>query len=708
MNTNNSVSGGTVTGLVQAGVLNGGVQVFESPRLPVPHNLPPTTAHFVGRSDHLDRLTRLAGASGGSRICVVDGAPGVGKTTFAVRWGGSVRDLFPDGQVYVDLHGFDPRRPAVEAGAAVRMVLDALHVPARSIPPDPDGRGAYLRSVVDGRDLLLILDNVRDSEQVSPLLPGSPQCFTVVTARHRLDGLMIHHGAERLTLGPLAEPEAADLLTRYVGRDKVDAARSAVATAIAACAGHPLALSVVAARAAADPDLPLQAIVDELQDRHTGLDALRLTDAVDFRAVFELSYEHLSRPLAAAFRDLAVHKGTAIDVRAAAAVTAHDLPGARRVLDELVRRHLVDRVGGGRHALHGLTHVYGAEKSRTTDGTAHRDGAVRAWLNHQLHAAASADRLINPHRRAIPLEPCARPELLPSIADRAAALRWFAEEYDNVLAAIATATEVDLHPYTWQLAWVMSNFAYTGARWQDWISTHLDAVDAVRREGDRHVEVRLRQSLARAYCENGDYERSTAQFRAALDILDRLDDPPGRANAINGLSGVELRSGAFDKALDTALHALSLYAALDDDAGTASTYSLLGRASLAMGRLEEADRYHGLAHALYLRSGNSYGLAHVADCRAELALASGQVDRAALLLREAAEAHFTVGNRHHAARSCRKFTTLLGLPAPVALDRVIASLEADRVPTAREFTSLLDEVFGSSLNLSRDEPPAQP
>ncbi|NUT99374.1 MAG: tetratricopeptide repeat protein [Saccharothrix sp.] len=694
MSTNNSVSGGTVTGLVQAGVLNGGVQVFEAPRPPVPHTLPPTTAHFVGRADHLDRLTRLAGAAGGSRICVVDGAPGVGKTTFAVRWGGSARDLFPDGQVYVDLHGFDPRRPAVEPDAAVRMVLDALHVPTRSIPPDPDGRAAYLRSVVDGRDLLLILDDVRDSEQVRSLLPGSPRCFTVVTARHRLDGLVLHHGAARLTLGPLAESAAIDMLTRHVGRDRVEAERSAVARAITACAGHPLALSVVAARAAADPTEPLEAIVDVLEDRYAALDALRLPDAVDFRAVFDLSYEHLAVPLAAAFRDLALHTGTAIDVRTAAAITGHDVSGARRVLDELVRRHLVDRAGGG-HALHVLTHVYGAEKSRTTDAAAHRDGAVRAWLNHQLHAAASADRLINPHRRAIPLEPCARPELVPAFADRVAALGWFADEYDNVLAAIATATEGGVHPYTWQLAWVMSNFAYTGARWQDWISTHVDAVEAVRRSGDGHVEVRLRQSLARAYCENGDYERATAQFRAALDILDRIDDPAGRANAVNGLGGVQLRSGAFEQAFDTASHALSLYTALDDDAGTASTYSLLGRVSLMLGRLGEADRYHGRAHALYVRTGDFYGLAKVADCRAELALASGEVTRAALLLREAAQAHFGVGNRHHAALSCRRLATLLGTSA---VDRVIASLETDHVPTAGEFTGLLDEVFGPTVH----------
>ncbi len=702
VDTNNSISGGTVTGLVQAGVVNGGVHVFEEPRLPAPHNLPPTTAHFVGRGDDLDRLTRFAGATGGSRICVVDGAPGVGKTTFAVRWCGSVRDLFPDGQVYVDLRGFDPRRPAVEPDAAVRMVLDALHVPARSIPPDPDGRGAYLRSVVDDRKLVLVLDNVRDSEQVRPLLPGSPQCFTVVTARHRLDGLVLHHGVRRLTLAPFTAQEATDLLTRHLGRRRVDGERPAVAGAVAACAGHPLALSVVAARAAADPTQPLQEIVDELADRHGALDALRLADAVDFRAVFEMSYQHLAPPLAAAFRDLALHTGTGIDARAGAAITGHDLPGARRVLDELVRRHLLDRVGPGRHALHGLTHVYGAEKSRSIDGAPHRGRSVRSWLNHQLHAAASADRLINAHRRAIPLEPCARPELLPAFTDRAAALGWFAEEYDNVLAAIATAVEGRLHPYTWQLAWVMSNFAYTAARWQDWITTHVDAVDAVGREGDRQVEVRLRQSLARAYCESGDYERSTEQFRAALDILDRIDDPTGRANAVNGLGGVQLRSGAFEAAAETGLHALRLYSALDDDAGTASTYSLLGRASLALGRLEDAGRYHGLAHELYLRSGNSYGLAHVADCRAELALAAGGVEAAAVLLREAAEAHFTVGNRHHAARSCRKLKALSGGSAPAALDRVIALLEAAGAPTAVEFTDLLAEVFESSVDPGRE------
>ncbi|MER5261962.1 tetratricopeptide repeat protein [Actinosynnema sp. NPDC002837] len=178
-----------------------------------------------------------------------------------------------------------------------------------------------------------------------------------------------------------------------------------------------------------------------------------------------------------------------------------------------------------------------------------------------------------------------------------------------------------------------------------------------------------------------------------LAILDRIDDPAGRANAVDGLGGVEQRSGAFEKALGTALHALSLYVELDDDAGTASTYNLLGRASLALGSLEEADRYHGPAHALYVRSGNSYGpTSRTAGPSSHWP--RGEVDRAALLLREAAGAHFTVGNRHHAAQSCRKLITPSGAPVPAALGRVIVLLEADRVPTAGEFTLLLDEVFG--------------
>ncbi|RKT55361.1 hypothetical protein [Saccharothrix australiensis] len=686
MTTWNSAAGETIAALVQAGVVTGGVHLHDGPaHRPVPHNLPPTTHRFTGRAEESAELTRLARARDGGRTCVVDGPPGIGKTAFALRWGDSARDLFPDGQVYVDLRGFDQRRPPVTPEDAVRLALDALHVPTRSVPADPDGRLVLFRSLVDGRRLLFVVDNARDSDQVRPLLPRSPGAFTVVTSRHRLDGLHLHHGAERVVLRPLSDEDAVLLLRRHLGGERVAAERPAVERAVAACAGHPLALSVIAARAALDAAHPLSAVVAELEDRHAALDALRMTDAVDFRAVLALSYDHLPAEPAAAFRALALHPGTSIGVSAAAAMTGSDVPGARRVLAELDRRHLLEPVSPTGFGFHHLTHAYAGERAHLSDTPAHRSATVRALLNHLLHAANRADRLINDHRRPVDLEPCARPDLLVDPADRAEAIAWFAAEYDNVLAAACAAAADDLHPYTWQLPWVLSNFAYLTARWQDWIDTHVRAVAATRRLGERAVEARLLQSLARAESESGAHADAVGHYRAALDLLAGSDDVGGRANALNGLGGVLLRGGAHARASEAARQALDLYAALGDETGVASTHGLLGRVSLAAGRPADAARHHGLARDWYERSGNLYGLAHTADCLAGLDLAAGDRARAARHLRTAVELHHRVGDLRHATASCRKLRALLlsgPLPAAVAhrLDRAVALLE-DRAPT---------------------------
>jgi tetratricopeptide (TPR) repeat protein len=463
---------------------------------------------------------------------------------------------------------------------------------------------------------------------------------------------------------------------------------------VAACGGHPLALSVVAARAAADTANSLHAVVDELEDKHAALDALRLEDTADFRAVFALSYDHLPAALADAFRALTLHPGVGVDVRATAAMIGVKVHQARGTLGELVRCHLLERTSAGHYVLHALTHVFGLEQSQSHDPPEHCSSVVRALLNHQLHAASRADRLINDHRRPLPLEPCARPELLPPLADRAEALAWFTVEYDNVLATIATANAEHIHPYTWQLPWVISNYAYLTARWQDWIDTHVDAVAAAQHLGDRSAEARLLQSLARAHCESGAYRLSVKGYQAALGILDELGDVPGQANALNGIAGVRLRAGHPAEALDTGLEALGLYVSLGDDAAIAGTYSLLGRASQAVGSLTDAARYYRLAHDMYARTANHYGLAHVADCMAELELTADNHDRATEHLCRAIEMHQKVGNLTYAARSCRKLRSLLLRQGPPDartewLGTAITMLEKNRDVDAARILDLI-------------------
>ncbi|MEU7531790.1 AAA family ATPase [Saccharothrix sp. NPDC042600] len=669
--------------------------------VPVPHNLPPPTHRFVGRHRELARLTTLATTPGGSRLCVLDGPPGIGKTELAVHWAARVRDLFPDGHLYVDLRGFHPAEAALHpaesalhhAEAAVgpaeasRSILGALHVPPTSVPTHLDDRLALLREVLDRRRLLLVVDNVRRTDQVRPLLSTARGCFTVVTSRHRLDGLTAHHGAGRVPVGPLRPAESVRLLAEHLGTHRVRAEHAAVARLVTACAGHPLALSLVAARAA-DPAEPLDAVVRELAGRV----ASRPADVGDLRAVLALSHDDLPADLRREFRTLAVHPGAEFGVAAAAAMTGGDTFRARETIRELVRCHLLGRTSSGRFAFHGPTRVFAAERARAADPAELR-AARTALLNHQLHAADRADRLIDGHRRPAPLEPCLRPELLPALATRADALAWFTAEYDNVLAAAALARREGLPAYTWQLAWTIPAFAHLTGRWPDWVRAHTAAVAASRGLGDRSVEVRLRQSLARAHAHNGEHRRSVEGYLDALATLEQLGDLSGRAEALNGLAAVQLHAGSPDAAFRSASAALDLHARPEvrDDRGAASSHHLLGRACATLGRPTEARHHHLLARGLYARSDDSHGLAEVADAMAGLESAAGRVGRARAHLRRAVDLHFRSGDVVSAAESCRRLHALLDARDPVAgvLSRAIAALADSRESEAAALVAVI-------------------
>jgi transcriptional regulator with XRE-family HTH domain len=280
---------------------------------PVPAQLPADVAGFVGRTDHLSRLTKLLDS--GDRpatvvISAIAGTAGVGKTALAVHWAHQALDRFPDGQLYINLRGFDPAGTAATPAEVVRSFLDALDVPGQRVPAGLDAQTALYRSLLADRRMLVLLDNARDAEQVRPLLPGTPGCLVLVTSRNQLAGLIAGAGALPLPLDLLHPDEARDLLARRLGADRVAAEPAAVDGIIERCARLPLALAIVAARAAIQPGLPLAALADELRHLHDRLDTLATGDpGTDVRSVFSWSYQQLSRPAARLFRLLGVHPG---------------------------------------------------------------------------------------------------------------------------------------------------------------------------------------------------------------------------------------------------------------------------------------------------------------------------------------------------------------------------------------------------------------
>jgi NB-ARC domain len=325
--------------------------------------LPTNVRQFAGREPELDRLTHLLDEATTATVIItaIDGSAGIGKTTLALHWAHSVKDRFPDGQLHVNLRGFDPGEP-MDAGQALHEFLQALGVAPKGIPAELNAKAAMYRSRLADKRILIMLDNARSVEHVKPLLPGTSSCLVVITSRNRLDRLSVYEGAARIALDIMSTAEATALLGKRMGHIRLAAEPDAVTDIIDLCASLPLALSIVAARAADYPDVSLRTLVRELRQERHRLDALDRGDQdLSVRAVFSWSYEVLSPEAARLFRLLGVHAGPDIEVAGSDALAGEPTRG---LLDELIRAHMLAEYVPGRYRFHDLLREYAAELSR--------------------------------------------------------------------------------------------------------------------------------------------------------------------------------------------------------------------------------------------------------------------------------------------------------------------------------------------------------
>src|SRR5450631_2422427 len=381
-------------------------QALASPKMPIPAQLLAAVPAFAGRNAELARLDAIlpavaeAGlpAPAAVVIAAVSGTAGVGKTALALHWAHQVAERFPDGQLHVNLRGFDPGGPALEPGEAVGRFLDAFGIPVARIPAGLPAQAALYRSLLAGKRVLVLLDNARDVAQVRPLLPGSPGCLAIVTSRNHLTGLVATEGAYPLILDVPTAAEARDLLSSRLGADRIASEPDAVDDIIAGCARLPLALTIAAARAATNPSFPLAVFATELSEATRALDPFHGDDlATDVRAVFSWSYHALSTDAARLFRLLGLPPGPDIANAAAASHAAIPPDRARALLAELTRAHLLSEPVPGRYAFHDLLHAYATEQAHAHDSRDSRDAAVRRVLDHYLHTAHSAAMLMEPY-----------------------------------------------------------------------------------------------------------------------------------------------------------------------------------------------------------------------------------------------------------------------------------------------------------------------
>jgi transcriptional regulator with XRE-family HTH domain len=367
----------------------------------VPRQLPAAVPDFTGRAAELRALTRMLDEAGASApgtvvISAIGGTAGVGKTALALHWAHQVARRFPDGQLHVNLRGFDPAGTPATPATAIRRFLDALGVPPERIPPAPEAQENLYRSLLADKRMLIVLDNARDEQQVRPLLPASPASLVLVTSRNQLAGLAAADGARLVSLDAFTHDEAVQLLTARVGTSRAAAEPEAIDEIAGLCACLPLALAVAAARASARPRFPLTALAAELRDATRRLDALESGDpTASVRAVFSWSYRQLSPEPAWMFRLLGLHPGPDISVPAAVSLAGTTEPEARRMLSELTRHCLIAEHIPGRYAFHDLLRAYAATQAREWDSEPDRAAAAVRVLDHYLHTANAAVTLLD-------------------------------------------------------------------------------------------------------------------------------------------------------------------------------------------------------------------------------------------------------------------------------------------------------------------------
>ncbi|AVT33030.1 SARP family transcriptional regulator [Plantactinospora sp. BC1] len=630
----------------------------------VPRQLPAPPVAFTGREYELTELDGLLDPpSGTGATAVVSGSAGVGKSALTLYWAHRNADHFPDGQLYVNLRGFDPDGVVVAPEEAVRGFLDAFGIAARRVPVGLAAQTALYRSLVAGRRILVVLDNARDAAQVRPLLPGAPGCATVVTSRNRLAGLVAVDGARPVGVDLFSPAEARHFLARRLGTDRVAEEPAAVAEIAARCARLPLALAVVAARAAAYRSFRLTDLAAELRTAGDSLDPFDGGDpAADVRAVFSWSYRALSPTAAQVFRLVGLHPGAELTGPAVASLAGLPVAAARRPLTELAQAHLLDERSPGRYARHDLLRAYAAERAEAEETGTDRRTAANRLLDHYLHTAYAADRLLYPHRDPIVLAEPVPGAGVESFADQAGARAWLHAEHRTLHALVDWAGRTGFDRHCWELAWSLTSFFNLSGYWHDQVAVQRTALEAAGRIGDEAAQAHVHRNLGRA----------------------------------------QTQLGRLDQARTHLAEAARLFVAVGDRANQAQTRVNLARILEQQGRDLEALRHDRRSLDLYREAGHLTGQARALNNIACMLTRLGDHDQARELCRQALRLNEEIGNRHGAATNWQSLGYLEcaagAYPAAVAGCRRALDLFAevgDRAGAAETLTCLGEALHGN-------------
>jgi tetratricopeptide (TPR) repeat protein/transcriptional regulator with XRE-family HTH domain len=604
-----------------------------------PAQLPGPVRQFTGRRDELAALTSLLRGDGDDGdgdgptalvISAIAGTAGVGKSALAVQWAHQMAGNFPDGQLYADLHGFDPSGRPAEPSEVLAGFLRALGVAPQDIPAREAEQAAAYRTQLAGRRMLVLLDNAGSADQVRTLLPGSVGCVTLVTSRDALAGLAARDGAVRLELDLLPLPEAVALLCGLIdGRAERDP--DATGQLAILCGRLPLALRVAAELANSRPAIPLADLVDELADLQHRLELLDCggDERTAVQAAFAWSYRSLSPEAARLFRLAGIHPGPELSIAAAASLTQQPVATARQALSELTRAHLLAECTPGRFSCHDLLRAYAAGLAGRHEQAAARQAVVRRVLDHYLHTSHAAALLLSPHRAAAMALPPPSPGVVPEqLDDDQQALAWFETEHQVLLACTYLAAETGYDACACLLPWAMTEFLDRRGHWHEWAATQRIALAAATRLGNMAGQAVAHRAIATACIRLTDYRRARVHLAGCLRLRRQLGDRTGEAMARHSLGRVAEHQGRYTDALRHEQQALGLFRDADDQAGQALALNAIGWYHTLLGHPQQAMAVCQRALTLYRQAGHRVGQAQAWDSLGYAEHQLGRLDHA--------------------------------------------------------------------------------
>ncbi len=687
-----------------------------------PRQLPAAVVGFTGRSAELAALTRLLGPGSAGRgpgsagrvpalaVSAIAGTAGVGKTALAVQWAHQAAQQFPDGQLYVNLRGYDPDMP-VAAADALAGFLRALGVPGQQIPDELDERARLYRSRLAGRRILVLLDNARDAEQVRPLLPGDPACVAVVTSRDALAGLVATDGARRLDLDVLPAADACVLLRSLIG-PRADSDPEAVADLAGLCARLPLALRIAAEHAVARPKASLRNLVTELAAAR--LDVLDAgEDRADVRAVFSWSVRQLPEDVARTFSLVGLHPGGDLDADAVAALAGTDSVHARRVLGRLHRASLLHSTRPGRYAMHDLLRAYAREQAANRDEDGLSLQALTRLFDYYLAAAAAAMDVLFPagaQRRPRIAVTEAAAAALPQMPGEAEARAWLDAERANLVAVVVHCAEHGWPGHATGLAGTLFRYLTYGSHVPEALVVYGCALQAARCSGDPVAEAEALNGLGGIGIMKGQFREATSYYHAALEQYRRCGDRVGQARVLHNLgfiehemhnnesagryyreamaaeeaagdhfgvavtlcrlAGVEADLGSYDQAAEHLRLALPVIRDAKDQVREAEALGWMGELSLRRGRLTQAAGFFEESLRIFRRVGHQGGVADDLCNLAEVRLRRGDYRQAIDYLRQSLALHRRTGDQSGQIRTLRLLAEALHKAGQFAAARV--------------------------------------